>query len=258
MIRCELSDGDLMIDADDFDTLLSLDEALTKLEQEDAELDDMSRRFWIGLALTIPLFAMTMAEMFGLSLNQWVAPQVSGWLQLALATPVVLWAGWPFFERGWRSIVNRSLNMFTLIAIGTGAAYFYSLVAVLFCFVPFLAAYSELDASMIWVASSTSMAMTMLIHFAVASRLIWKTIGGDAFRGVIRGEAQVLSPGFVGLLFWGTLLAIVVQVLNCLGIVFDRGILAYLVGLLWYVVVAALFFIRLVVSGIRGNSAGRA
>jgi Cu+-exporting ATPase len=101
-------------------------------EEDDAELNDMSRRFWIGLILTIPLFAMTMAEMFGLSLTRWISPRTSGWLQLVLATPVVLWAGWPFFQRGWRSIVNRSLNMFTLIAIGTGAAYFYSLVAVLF------------------------------------------------------------------------------------------------------------------------------
>lgn len=101
-------------------------------EEDDSELNDMSRRFWIGLVLTIPLFAMTMAEMFGISLASWISPTTSGWLQLILATPVVLWAGWPFFERGWRSIINRSLNMFTLIAIGTGAAYFYSLVAVAF------------------------------------------------------------------------------------------------------------------------------
>ena len=101
-------------------------------EEDDSELNDMSRRFRIGVVLTIPLFAMTMAEMVGISLTDWLSPAVSGWLQLALATPVVLWAGWPFFERGWRSIINRHLNMFTLIAIGTGAAYFYSLVAVLF------------------------------------------------------------------------------------------------------------------------------
>jgi len=100
--------------------------------EDDSELNDMSRRFWIGLVLTIPLFAVTMAEMFGISLTNWISPTTSGWLQLILATPVVLWAGWPFFERGWRSIINRSLNMFALIAIGTGAAYFYSLVAVVF------------------------------------------------------------------------------------------------------------------------------
>ncbi len=101
-------------------------------EEDDSELNDMSRRFWFGLVLTIPLFAMTMADMVGVPLSKWISPAVSGWIQLILATPVVLWAGWPFFERGWRSVINRSLNMFTLIAIGTGAAYFYSLVAVIF------------------------------------------------------------------------------------------------------------------------------
>ena len=101
-------------------------------EEDDAELNDMSRRFWIGLVLTVPLFVLTMAEMVGIAVNDYISPKASGWVQLVLATPVVLWAGWPFFERGWQSIVNRSLNMFTLIAIGTGAAYFYSLIAVLF------------------------------------------------------------------------------------------------------------------------------
>jgi len=98
----------------------------------DPELDDMTRRFWIGLVLTIPLFLLTMAEMLGVSVSEIIAPRVSGWVQLVLATPVVLYAGWPFFNRAWKSIVNLSLNMFTLIAIGTGAAYFYSLIAVLF------------------------------------------------------------------------------------------------------------------------------
>lgn len=101
-------------------------------EEDDTELNDMSRRFWIGLVLTVPLFTMTMLEMFGVTLTGWISASASGWLQLALATPVVLWAGWPFFQRGWRSVTNRSLNMFTLIAMGTGAAYFYSLIAVVF------------------------------------------------------------------------------------------------------------------------------
>ena len=100
-------------------------------EEDDWELNDMSRRFWVGVSLTIPLFAMTMAEMVGIPLSRWISPTISGWAQLILASPVVLWAGWPFFQRGWRSVVNRSLNMFTLIAIGTGAAFLYSVVAVL-------------------------------------------------------------------------------------------------------------------------------
>ena len=92
------------------------------------ELADFTRRFWIGLALTIPVFALEMGGHL-LRLDHLIAPQASNWIQLLLATPVVLWAGWPFFERGWRSLVNRSLNMFTLIAMGTGVAWAYSVVA---------------------------------------------------------------------------------------------------------------------------------
>ncbi|WP_424138105.1 heavy metal translocating P-type ATPase [Roseomonas chloroacetimidivorans] len=94
------------------------------------ELADMTRRFWIGLALTIPIVILEMgAHIPGLGLHQLVSPRTSVWIQFLLGTPVVLWAGWPFFVRGWQSVVNRSLNMFTLIALGTGAAYLYSLVA---------------------------------------------------------------------------------------------------------------------------------
>ncbi len=99
-------------------------------EHEEAELRDMSRRFWIGLAFTVPVFLIAMSEMVGLDLTRWFSPRALGWVQLILATPVVLWSGWPFFVRGWRSIVTMNLNMFTLIAIGTGAAYLYSIVGV--------------------------------------------------------------------------------------------------------------------------------
>ena len=91
------------------------------------ELIDMTRRFWVGLGLTVPVF---MLEMGGHLLNlHVVGPQMSNWIQLVLATPVVLWAGWPFFQRGAVSIATRQLNMFTLIAMGTGIAWVYSLVA---------------------------------------------------------------------------------------------------------------------------------
>ncbi|MBS9478691.1 heavy metal translocating P-type ATPase [Ancylobacter sp. VKM B-3255] len=95
------------------------------------ELIDMTRRFWIGLALTLPVFALEMGAHLIPALHHLVPPAISAWVQLVLATPVVLWAGAPFFVRGWQSVVTRHLNMFTLIAIGTGVAYGYSLVAVL-------------------------------------------------------------------------------------------------------------------------------
>jgi len=100
-------------------------------EAPNAELADMTRRFWVSVALTVPLLLIAMGNMVpslhGALSGRWVA-----WLQLTLATPVVLWGGWPFLVRGWRSIAYRSLNMFTLIAIGTGTAYLYSVVATLF------------------------------------------------------------------------------------------------------------------------------
>ena len=93
------------------------------------ELLDMSRRFWIALLLTIPVFVLEMGSHLFPALHDLVPARLSGWLQFALATPVVLWAGWPFFERGWVSIRTRNLNMFTLIAMGTGVAWAYSVVA---------------------------------------------------------------------------------------------------------------------------------
>jgi len=92
------------------------------------ELADMTRRFWVGLALAVPVFLLEMGgHLAGHALM--VSPRISGWIQMALASPVVLWAGWPFFQRGWASIRARSLNMFTLIAMGVGVAFSYSLVA---------------------------------------------------------------------------------------------------------------------------------
>jgi P-type Cu+ transporter len=99
---------------------------------EDPELRGLARRFWIAAALTLPVFLISMLPMLGVPVDRWLGPTAHPWLQLVLATPVVLWAGWPFFERGFRSLVTGHLNMFTLIAIGTGAAYLSSLVAVLF------------------------------------------------------------------------------------------------------------------------------
>jgi Cu+-exporting ATPase len=112
---------------------MALEPRTVTLEAEvSPELRDMTRRFWAGLALTGPLLLVAMSDMIpGQPLQHAVSPRVLAWLQLVLATPVVLWGGRPFFERGWASIVNRSPNMFTLIALGTGTAYVYSAVATL-------------------------------------------------------------------------------------------------------------------------------
>ncbi len=103
---------------------------LSEEEPDDPELVDMTRRFWICLALTIPLLLVSMAEMVPwLALPAWLSGRTWVWIQLALASPVVVWGGFPFFERGWSSLVNRRLNMFTLIAMGTGSAFAFSTLA---------------------------------------------------------------------------------------------------------------------------------
>ncbi|MGH7107131.1 MAG: YHS domain-containing protein, partial [Acetobacteraceae bacterium] len=98
------------------------------------ELRDMTRRFWVGAVLTLPIVILEMGgHVRALNLHHYVSPVVSMWIELALATPVVLWAGWPLLERGWASVRHRSLNMFSLISLGVSVAYLYSLAAM---FVP--------------------------------------------------------------------------------------------------------------------------
>ncbi len=99
-------------------------------EEENPELRDMLRRFWVSLVLTAPLLLLGMSDLLpGRPVQHALSPALIAWIELALGTPVVLWGGWPFFERGWASVKNRSLNMFTLIALGTGVAYLFSVVA---------------------------------------------------------------------------------------------------------------------------------
>jgi Cu+-exporting ATPase len=101
-------------------------------EEMNPELLDMTRRFWTSVALTVPILAFMVSDLLPHDpLNHWLGMTASRWMQFALATPVVLWGGWPFFERAWASFRNRSLNMFTLIGLGTGAAYLYSVFALL-------------------------------------------------------------------------------------------------------------------------------
>ncbi len=100
-------------------------------EEEDRELKDMTRRFWVSALLTAPVVVVAMGSFIpGEPLRGWVDIRSHGWIELILATPVVLWGGWPFFVRGWRSVVTRNLNMFTLIALGVGVAWVFSVVAV--------------------------------------------------------------------------------------------------------------------------------
>lgn len=109
-------------------------ETLSAEEQKNPELIDMSQRFKIALALTLPVFFLEMGgHLF--NIHKFIMPDISNWIQFTLATPVVLWAGLPFFQRGWASLKSRNLNMFTLIAMGTGVAWLYSVVGV---FLPML------------------------------------------------------------------------------------------------------------------------
>jgi Cu+-exporting ATPase len=102
-------------------------------QEPDEELRDMSRRFWLSLILALPALFLGMSDLIpGQPVQRIVLPAAATWTQFALATPVVLWCGWPFFVRGWRSVVNLSLNMFTLISLGIGVAYLYSTVATVF------------------------------------------------------------------------------------------------------------------------------
>jgi P-type Cu+ transporter len=109
---------------------MALEPRVVTLEERNPELDDMTRRFRASLLLTLPILAVMISEFLpSQPLHHLLPPGVLNWVELALAAPVVLWGGWPFFERGWASVVNRHLNMFTLIALGVGAAFAYSVVA---------------------------------------------------------------------------------------------------------------------------------
>ena len=138
---------------------------VTAVEQDNPELRDMTRRFWISLALTVPLLGIAMVDMLpGMPLQHALRAWLP-WIELLLSTPVVLWGGWPFFQRGWTSIVNGSTNMFTLIAMGTGVAYSYSLVATLF--------------PQIFPASFRDMSGTPPVYFEAAAAIVTLVLLGQ-------------------------------------------------------------------------------
>ncbi|WP_114946375.1 heavy metal translocating P-type ATPase [Microvirga calopogonii] len=146
------------------------------------ELVDMTRRFWIGLALSVPVVALEMGgHLTGLS--HYVGQQTSNWIQMLLGTPVVLWAGWPFFVRGWQSLVTRNLNMFTLIAMGTGVAWVYSMVATL---APdmFPAAFRGLDGSVAVYFEAASV-ITVLVLLGQVLELRARETTSGAIRALL-------------------------------------------------------------------------
>ena len=148
------------------------------------ELIDMSRRFWIGLALAVPVVALEMGgHIPALGLHDLISPRLSTLLQFLFATPVVLWAGWPFFERAWASILHRSLNMFSLIALGTGAAYLYSLVAT---FLPgiFPAGFRGMDGT-VAVYFEAAAVITVLVLLGQVMELRAREQTGGAIRALL-------------------------------------------------------------------------
>ena len=149
------------------------------------ELADMTRRFWVGLVLALPVFILEMGgHIPALGMHLLAPPQISIWVQFALSTPVVLWAGWPFFQRGWASLVSRHLNMFTLIALGTGAAYLYSLVAT---FAPgiFPAGFHSMGGT-VPVYYEAAAVITVLVLLGQVLELRARERTGDAIRALLK------------------------------------------------------------------------
>ena len=156
------------------------------LDESNPELVDMTRRFWISLALTLPTLLLMVSTLIPNDpLKRLLGSGSSLWLEFALATPVVLWGGWPFFQRGWMSVVNRNLNMFTLIALGTGAAYFYSVFAVLFPrFIP---------------ASFRDMNGEMAVYFEPASVIVTLVLLGQVLELRARSQTSSALKALLGL-----------------------------------------------------------
>jgi Cu+-exporting ATPase len=158
--------------------------AVTAEEGPNIELRDMSRRFWAGLILTVPVLFLEMGgHIQALGLRHLVSYRTSSWMQLVLSTPVVLWAGWSFFQRGWASVMGRSLNMFSLIALGTGTAYIYSLVAT---FAPdlFPADFRGKDGVPVYFESAAVITVLVLLGQVLELRARAQT--GDAIRALLK------------------------------------------------------------------------
>lgn len=171
--------------------------AVAAVEEDDGELAGMTRRFWVAAALSVPVLLLAMAPMLGLPLHERLAPRITRWAELLLATPVVLYAGWPLLVRGARSVVSGHLNMFTLIALGVSAAYSYSLVATL---APglFPAAFRDRHTGLIGVYFEAAAVITALVLLGQVLELRARKQTGGAIRELLSlapDMARVLRDG---------------------------------------------------------------
>jgi Cu+-exporting ATPase len=159
-------------------------EGVPEAEGSSPELKDMTRRFVIGAVLAAPIFVLEMGSHWkALNLNRWLSMSASMWIQFALATPIVLWCAWPFFQRAWTSVLNRSLNMFTLIALGVGAAYLYSLVAT---FAPGLFPAALRHGGLIPVYFEAGAIVTVLVLLGQVLELRAREKTGSAIRALLK------------------------------------------------------------------------
>ena len=175
---------------------MALEPAGAPADGPNPELIDMTRRFWIGTTLAIPLLVLEMGAHFpGSHLHDYVSPHRSIWIQFVLATPVVLWAGFPFFARGWASVLNRSLNMFSLIALGVGAAYVYSVIAT---FAPGLFPTGLRQEGVIPVYYEAAAVITVLVLLGQVLELRAREQTGGAIRALLNlapKTARRVRPG---------------------------------------------------------------
>ncbi|MFH2043653.1 MAG: heavy metal translocating P-type ATPase [Pseudomonadota bacterium] len=165
-------------------------------DEENAELRDMTRRFWIGAALAVPVFVLAMAHLIPVLGSQpWVKGDVSRWIQFALTTPVVLWAGWPFFKRGGRSIMTLNLNMFTLISIGVGAAFVFGAVAMI---MPELFPHTMLHEGKVDIYFEAAGMVTVLVLLGQVLELRARSRTGSAIKALLNlapPTARQVAPG---------------------------------------------------------------
>ena len=165
-------------------------------EEENPELADMTRRFWIGAVLALPVFLLAMAHLIpSLGHERWVMGDASRWIQFVLSTPVVLWAGWPFFKRGWRSLLTWQLNMFTLIAIGVGTAYLFSAAAML---APGVFPASTAHGGKVGIYFEAAAVIVVLVLFGQVLELRARSKTGSAIRALLNlapKTARVVQDG---------------------------------------------------------------